>query len=378
MDGVITVKPITMDGGIGALVRTGTYETTEVWMRSEAIEGMATDDLTPWAMALLPFAMRTGRALQLEGAVDEVLLHNLQAIQKMMHGWFPRRLTIVPVTPQRTLTSEPQPGRGAFFSGGADSFFTLAQADPKLDSIVLVGGFDIPVHLTAIIEQAAVTQRAAATEFGASAIQVMTNIRSLTGTVTDWGTEQHGACLASVAYALKAHLGQVCIASSFTDDDLHPWGSHPDLDPLWSSSGQTITHDTTTELRIEKLDAIMSIPSAREGLRVCWELTGDLNCGSCEKCIRTQVNLYLTGHDGECATLPPLRIEDVRTVRLVEQGARRFAEENLRYLRRSGLHEPELERALVTALRRGQATRILRRVPGSRWTYHTAKRLLDR
>lgn len=373
----ILVEPRPIDGGISAAVHYGGEEPKVLWILSDAIDDGSPDDLTPWMMTLLPYAMRRALPLHLAGAVDELVLHNLDAIQHQLHAWFPRRLTIVDVVPDRVVRGAPRGGHGAFFSGGVDSFYTLAEANPPLDAIILICGFDFYTEQTAVMAGAIRTTEAAAKEFGVDALAVKTNMRSLTNWATDWGFEQHGASLAAVAYALRERVGTVHIASSFSDADLHPWGSHPDLDPLWSSSVQTIVHDSTKELRVEKVDRIMEFESARAGLRVCWGQTETVNCGICEKCVRTRINLLVVGHDGVCATLPPLRVEDVRAMPLVEEGAWLFARENLSYLRSHGLRGSVLDHALTVALRRGMAKRVVGRIPGTRRSYHALRRWLS-
>ena len=376
----IVIEPAVIEDGIAATVHDGGRHL--LWMSSALLNPEQNDNLTSWAMAMLPYAMRKAAPLHLKGSVDEELLRNLDAIQRVLHGWYSKRLSVVDVTADQTVTSAQSSERGAFFSGGVDSFYTLATAEPKLDAVIFVGGFDIPVEEPARVERAAHAVRAAAAEFGAKTMEVSTNLRSLTDPVTSWGYEQHGASLAAVSYALRAHLGAVRVASSYSDEDLHPWGSHPDLDPLWSSSAQSIHHDSTVELRVEKVAGIMKYASAREGLRVCWMDTDEYNCGRCEKCVRTRVNLRATGNDGACATLPPLRLEEVRSMRLADAGALLFAEENLRFLRRYEVNDPALVEALEGSIRRGErhgaVIGLFDKVPGARAAYRGAKKLLRR
>ena len=61
--------------------------------------------------------------------------------------------------------------------------------------------------------------------------------------IVDWQTEYHGAALATVGHALADVLGEVLIPGSYAEADLHPWGTHPDLDPLWSGSAVRFVHD---------------------------------------------------------------------------------------------------------------------------------------
>jgi hypothetical protein len=122
----------------------------------------------------------------------------------------------------------------------------------------------------------------------------------------------HGAALAAVAHALAPNHGKVYIASSQSYANLHPWGSHPLLDPLWSSEAVQIVHDGG-ETRMNKLRVLVQYPEVLARLRVCWENPGSYNCGLCGKCVRTMLGLYALGVE-HCAAFP-----DTLTPRLVRQ-----------------------------------------------------------
>lgn len=373
----ISIQPVEREGGIGALVTgDGTHD---LWIDSPRLS-LDASDLTPWAMVMLPYAMRRNMDLHMEGAVDEVAIENFVAIQEMLAGWYPKRVRKVRVTSESTLRSQRPAAVGAFFSGGVDSFYAVAEL--PLDKIVFVGGFDIPINEKGRIERAAQAARVAAEEFGVELLEATTNMRVVTDPVVSWGFEQHGASLAAVAYAFHRDIGQMSIASSYSDEDLHPWGSHPALDPLWSTSGQAILHTSTRELRVEKVAAIMRYRSAREHLRVCWMDTDAFNCGVCEKCVRTRVNLRAANFDGLCAVLPALDLKEVRALNLADEGARIFAEENLRFIESAGRQDPELAEALDFAIRKGVRTgaaiALLDRVPGARRAYRAMRSLVGR
>ena len=57
--------------------------------------------------------------------------------------------------------------------------------------------------------------------------------------------------------------------------------------------------------RTEKLALLSNSAVTLEHLRVCFQLgSGRINCGECEKCIRTMVGLRIEGALERCATLP--------------------------------------------------------------------------
>ncbi|WP_157525122.1 hypothetical protein [Microbacterium yannicii] len=347
------------------------------WMRSEDVEHDSSD-LTSWMIATLPLAMRLRAHLRLEGNVDEAALENVARAQEVLARWFPRELSRIEITSEGRLTGTPAGGSGAFFSGGVDSFFTAQTATPPLDVLIFVGGFDIPWDAAPRLEFAWNGTRAAAEEFGARAIRVDSNIRELTDPYLHWGYVAHGAALAGVSYALRRHVSDVRVASSYNTEQLHPWGTHPELDPYWSSSVQRLRHDSTTETRAEKVASIMSAASARAALRVCWQGATEGNCGVCEKCVRTRVNLRASGHDGACETLPPLDLADLRRLPLSDPSERLFAEENLAYILDNAVQDPSLQQALEDAIRRGiRREHIAKAARASVFKLPGARRLAD-
>jgi hypothetical protein len=86
-----------------------------------------------------------------------------------------------------------------------------------------------------------------------------------------------------------------------------PWGSHPVIDPLWSSENMEIIHDGANADRVTKImDTIALYPEALRLLRVCVNKRGGSgNCGFCVKCIRTMTALEMAGVLRSCGSFPP-------------------------------------------------------------------------
>lgn len=133
--------------------------------------------------------------------------------------------------------------------------------------------------------------------------------------------------------------------------DLFPWGSHPLLDPLWSTEATRFIHHGAETARVEKAGVVARSEVAMRRLRVCWENRDSAyNCGVCEKCLRTMINLQAHGRLTECETLPSeLDYARVARMPLVSPNIRAFARENLEAAEH---FDPRLARALGLALRR--------------------------
>ncbi len=84
-----------------------------------------------------------------------------------------------------------------------------------------------------------------------------------------------------------------------------PVGSHPAVDGLMSSQRVSVIHDGSRFSRLEKVRELAAWPTALAVLRVCPEgPSGRANCGQCEKCLRTRLELLAAGVD-ETASLGP-------------------------------------------------------------------------
>lgn len=307
------------------------------------------------ASALMP-AMATGVGLDIPGPVSARLVSSLPTIVDVLASW-DGRLTRVPVS---SLQAVPAPrtatGRvGAFFSGGVDSFHTLLQHRDEITDLIFIHGLDREESLR---RRAADGVDAAAAEFGVRAIHVETDLGATIRDFVDWGTIGQGAGLATVGHLLASHFERLYIASSYHYAELIPWGSHPLLDPLWSSEALEFVHDGCGTKRIEKIEFISQFDVAMNHLRVChWgsasqvESGGAINCGRCEKCIRTMLSLEAIGKLSRCRSFDrPLDAALVRTLK-VDEHVRSFCQENLDLLQERGAR-PDLQRALRRRMRR--------------------------
>ena len=86
------------------------------------------------------------------------------------------------------------------------------------------------------------------------------------------------------------------LASGFDDYLEEPQGSTPWTDPLLGSDAFRIVHDGAGYTRMQKIDSLLSWESALPFIRVCFERKGvKINCGKCEKCIRTILSFRVVG-----------------------------------------------------------------------------------
>ena len=272
----------------------------------------------PWLACLLPLAAHSGEALRIPLPVDAVLLANATRLMRIWSAWYPGTSVVAVEAPSASEQSDVAPTKGAaFFSGGVDSFFTAARRRPlappaeraEVDDLITVWGFDIPLSNPEAFARLRSRHLVAAHELGKHLIPVATNLRSTRWREAQWSYLAHGAGLACIALFLERRFHTAYIAGSVGYRDLHPWGSHPATDPLFSTSRTAIVYDAVAYLRTEKIESIADNAPAMHALHVCYESESDENCGKCNKCRRTMLVLDLCGALERCDAFPRRSIE---------------------------------------------------------------------
>ena len=193
--------------------------------------------------ALLP-AMASGCAqIDFEGTLSEQFSSNLVLIQALFSKWQKhlKPVNIKPSLSQKKLSHDKVNKKkrvASFFSGGVDSFYTLLKHHEEITDIILVHGFDMPLWNTTLREKTSAKVKQVATHYGKNVIEVETNLRELLDPHEDW-LMAHGTALACIGHLLSANFKKIYIPSSYSHEQLVPLGTHPDLDPLWSSEALT-------------------------------------------------------------------------------------------------------------------------------------------
>lgn len=266
------------------------------------------------ACALLS-AMNSGRNLRIEGEVDRLFAERLGSIQALYSEWYSQLRPVsvfAGVRPERKR--EPVSRIALFFSGGVDSFYTLLKHRDEITDLIFVHGFDISLSNRELAERVERQLRTVAETLGKRFAVIRTDLRGILSNCGDWGHVTHGAALAAVAHLLPDEIGKIYIASSHYYRYQRPWGSHPSLDPLWSSDVLKIVHDGCERRRPEKTAEIARNTVVQKYLRVCWmNIDEAYNCCRCEKCLRTMIELQAAGALKQCSAFPePLKLSRVR------------------------------------------------------------------
>ena len=281
-------------------------------------------EATPEAFVLsgLPIALWEGeRRLSVEGALDETLADGLVRASSLLASWYERcgALRLEPTEGFRVTTRRPAPRRVALFSGGCDAFamlrenrdvFPLDHPD-SIRHVVYAFGFSFldrfkgeeQPRFRARYDAHARRLETLGQRVGFELIRVDTNVRLLDPSREPFYYAAHSGAFLAPLVASPGFVSDALIASSGEGGPVQsPHGSHPLLDPCYSTGPVRVHHMQPQVSRMEKLRMIAEWEPAYDTLQVChgWRAPSPevLNCGKCEKCVRTMVELLV------CEALP--------------------------------------------------------------------------
>jgi hypothetical protein len=334
------------------------WDTVYFSVSDAAQGGHVFNDASPFAAALLLPAMKQGEDLIIKGSLSVQLYKGMHAIMHEVLRW-DMGLKPIRIEADAMVADTHEPHRSAsFFSGGVDSFYTYLKhkEDPveadRIDSFILVNGFDIDRRNTRLWDRTRQNIAAIAAADHVDLVVVRTNIQGLVEPILLWDYT-HGGCLAAVGLFLRGAFRQIYIPSTHSVEEQVPWGSNLALDGNWSTERNTFVHDGTEATRINKVIwHIARSPLALEHLRVCFANEKEAyNCGRCDKCLRTMINLYVAGVLEQSRTFPhhidPELVAAVPTTAGEFGGI--FHNENLQALKERNLG-PDLQQAITTSM----------------------------
>ncbi|MEM8940714.1 MAG: hypothetical protein AAGC91_01075 [Pseudomonadota bacterium] len=284
----------------------------------------------PFMLICLPLAMCLNERLEVVDSVSQSLIVNVLEAMEIYKHYFPHLCEVVKLHVSGRVTQDTSRSAriGSFYSGGVDSLFNIAESQrlnrhysiQPVTDLWLVQGMDIKLSDEALWSETKdrlLSPLYASERFRCADIR--TNARDLHDQYVGYEVLGFSAILGGISKCFAPLVGTSLIGSYGTYADIIPHASSPLVDPMWSCDRQVVRHFTCRADRIEKIKTIGEhSPELLGGLRVCYKnLGGAYNCGRCEKCQRTQLQLLLCGHLEKSPTFEStLTPESLRGLRL--------------------------------------------------------------
>lgn len=311
-------------------------ERAETWWRFP--EALGLEPLRVWDSLVcghLLWASSLGQDLVVHGPMSATGLYNLHQLVEIRRALQPHRYKPICVTADKVVDAAPvsDGGRGrvlAAYSGGLDSTFTVirhARGLPgertyPLDGLVLVLGFDVPLHRKDRFAALRNRLDPVAKLLGLPLHVVESNALELGG-----GTWPQSAMpLFGSVLAQCAGRGGTGLVSAGA-----PYGtayfalSHvPPMDDLCSHEDFRLVTDGCGFGRADKAEALLAYPEILSSLRVCWQGPDPArNCGVCPKCVMTRINFLAAGLENPPCFDTPLQLKHIAGLPLISLGQAR-------------------------------------------------------
>jgi hypothetical protein len=273
--------------------------------------------------SFLPAVHFGEKRIRVDGPVCPELLEGLSTAMALFHAWYGDRYRPIPIEcsqfrQKSSLLSTSKPRASLFLSGGVDSLAVLRTNHLRLPighpdrfrDGIFIYGHDIGGTARHEAEDEAFMRamhrlEKVASECDLTLIPIRTNTRHLFDDHQFWMRFFYSAALAAVGHTLSRRIDRLSISSGNVIQHLRPWGSHPVLDPCYSSATVQVRHAGLHHTRLDRVRWVSEWPAALSSLRVCGHNPArSLNCGACEKCLRTMTQLVAVGKLGETDAFP--------------------------------------------------------------------------
>ncbi len=273
---------------------------------------------------LIPALYYGEKRYVIDGEVCPALYDGIQEALGWIKHWYyqnrPSSIEMEVQTRSQPIAYTQDRNAAWFLSGGVDSYASFfknrsfySEHHPRYikDGIVAYGLETKDPEKFEYVEE---TLEKVAKNLGVSLIPVYTNIYLIYRDDENlhdhklWLFQFQGAVLAALAHILSNRINFLSVPSSSDYTQDCPFGTHPLLDPYYSSQGVQVYHDLYRYTRFEKTKIVAENFSPDLSLRVCNHAnkykSNQLNCGECEKCIRTMLGFLALGKLGEINAFP--------------------------------------------------------------------------
>lgn len=325
----------------------------------------------PFVIACLPLAGWLGeRRLIVEGAICTRLEKGLKALNEVYSRWFPNVQRVSMEPSEGFVARSPPPERhlASMLSGGVDGLASLRRN--RLDyplghpnsiraciTLFGIGTYDVTEEgpsddrlrtFESLLER--LGKLAGEEHF--DLLPVRTNVRRIAPDYRAWTKVGFGAGHIAAAQLFQGSFDRVLFSSDGDGPDPPPGAMHPLTNFGYSTGALTVQSDQDEMRRSEKVALLADWEAGRRWMQPCHHIEipgeGKINCGSCEKCVRTMLVLIGLGRLDE--------VDAFRGMDVSPEKIRRIPIHNRRKLNHLLDSLPLLEEAgrddLVKAIRR--------------------------
>ena len=248
------------------------------------------------AVALLPAMKLKLERIEYNGVVNHQFVEGMRAIQQVFRTWKPNYgeldFSVLETQPDQNCAGGKT---GVFFSGGVDSYYTFLSRRDEIDALINIDGFDIPLEQQSMRRRMKANLRLIGERFGKKVIFIETNARQFSERFLAWSFS-HGSVIAGSGHVLSPEFATFHLASFGNPHNMYRFGVHPEIDPHWSSDCTHFNHSDSGVNKIEEIKYCGQFDTFCETLRICLRYPDEgLNCGRCEKCLRTMVYSQASG-----------------------------------------------------------------------------------
>jgi len=288
---------------------------------------------------LVPIAWASGATVS-AGDVDSRFLASLHKVGEVMQGMYPSLSISTNIRCREVDTPWPAGGDKdcLLYSGGVDSTCSLLRnLGPNLVLASIRGAPDLRLWDSQFWERTEQRLHPFLTSTGVERQVIETNaidlvsLSSLNTTPRGafaygwWENLSHGLVLLSLCapFTYVGKVKRMLIASSFNQANSEPWGSTPASDTSVAWGSVTTVHDSFDLSRLGKIKQVLVPYMAQHPglvqLRACTGkrerrlASGTLNCGDCQKCVRTTLALMEAGIDPTACGFPPPNFAEIKS-----------------------------------------------------------------
>ena len=279
-------------------------DNSEFWVSvPEKYEQWLTDLSDPWLNILAFPMMKIGGRFNINGAVSQSLIDNIEMFSAIWSIWCPEQYKPIKIVPEKIVSIVRTPDENKLisaFSGGLDAAYTAYKYKNNLngvrkydlDAAVMIHGADIPLAETQQFNDAFKHAKNMTDDLKIELIPAQTNYREYSD---NWSFE-----FGSVISGVLSLFSKKYAAGAASDDSVHhfetPWGMNPISDWYLKSDVFNFISDGHNHSRTERAQFVSKWQACLDNLRVCWRNEDkSKNCGKCEKCVRTKLNFMAVG-----------------------------------------------------------------------------------